>query len=273
MGKKILRILLALLLAVFGIVFLTDASEEVPSDPASLSEVSYTELVTGTVYYAEDLVIADSYAEMEDGSVVYFLVIFTDGSGNEVAVTMPMNKSNPLWNQAHAYLNDPTMYIGDFTVDCYVKAESNYASDSDLFRFYDEYVSDLRVGGYMLRSDSGMRLSYVCGPYEDPAEAEAGARTVGKIVGAACIVIALLILVLTFRKGKVSSQPAYQGSQIPRQVPQAPQTPVSHNPVPQTPGAGADDVMAKLQQYQQLHRSGFLTDEEYEAKRRQLLGL
>ena len=39
------------------------------------------------------------------------------------------------------------------------------------------------------------------------------------------------------------------------------------------PEAGADDVTAQLQQLAQLHAQGILTDEEFSAKKAQILGL
>ena len=191
---------------------------------------------------------------------LYFLTIFTDGSGNDVAITMPMNKTNPLWKQANAYLNDPTQYIGDFTVNCFVKVESNYTSDQDLYAFFNEYVTELRTGGYMLRSDSSLRLSYVCDQYGDPAADAKSANNVGIVVGIACIAVALLLIVLALK----------------RSTPKAPKAPV-RQPVYQAPAApqsaAGDDVMAQLKQYQNLRDAGFLNDEEYERKRKELLGL
>lgn len=261
MARKICTILLALAIGFFGVIVLTSSSETTAANHAALSEVSYTSLEKGTVYYVEDLILVDTYAEMEDGSVLYFLTIFTDANGNDVAMTMPLNKDNPLWTDANAYLYDDSMYVGDYTVDCYVKVESNYTSDDDLYAFFNEYVTDLRTGGYVLRSDSSLRLSYVCGANEDPAEAEAGAAIIGRIVGVACIVLAVLMLVfaLKAKTAKPAAQPQYEG----------PVAPVS-------PAASADseyDVMVKLQQYQKIHAAGLMTDEEYEAKRKQLLGL
>lgn len=265
MARKLCTIILALVIAMVGFIMLSDASEPVQTDPAALSEVAYTELVKGDIYYVEDLIIADSYAEMEDGSVLYFLTIFTDGDGYDVAITMPMNKDNDLWADANAYLNDASMYIGDYTVDCYVEVESNYASDDVLYQYFDEYVTDLRTGGYPLRSTSSLRLSYVCAANEDPTAAQEGANSVGRVVGVACILLAVLLIVLALKGGKRT------GAAKPRASVQ-PVQPVPQNAAPQQ-YARADDVTTKLKQYQNLRDSGFLTDEEYEAKRKELLGL
>lgn len=266
MARKICTIILALAIGFFGVIVLTSSNETTAADPAALSEVSYTALKKGTVYYVEDLIMVDSYAEMEDGSVLYFLTIFTDANGNDVAMTMPLNKDNPLWTDVNAYLYNDSMYVGDYTVDCYVKVESNYTSDDDLYAFFNEYVTDLRTGGYVLRSDSSLRLSYVCGADEDPAEAEAGAATVGKIVGIVCIALAVLMMVLAL---KGSGKPKAAKAQPAPQPQYRPQAPVA----PAAPAGSEDDVMVKLQQYQKIHAAGLMTDEEYEAKRRQLLGL
>lgn len=263
MARKICTIILALAIAFFGFLSLCDASEPVEINPKSLSEVSYTALEKGDIYYVEDLILADSYAEKEDGSVLYFLTIFTDGNGSEVAITMPMNKDNDLWSDANAYLNDASMYIGDYTVDCYVKVENNYTSDNVLYDYFDEYVTDLNSQGYYVRSTSSLRLSYVCGPNEDPTAAAEGANSVGRVVGIVCIALAILMVVLALKGGKSKAAAKPQAA--------VQQTPV-YQPTPQ-PSAPADDVMTKLKQYQNLRDSGFLTDEEYEAKRKQLLNL
>lgn len=264
MAKKILTILMALAIGFFGVLSISEASQPVNTAPACLNEISASGMEKGEVYLVEDLIIADTYAEMEDGTVMYFMTIFTDGSGSDVAITMPMNKSNPLWQQANAYLNDPDQYIGDLTVDCYVKVENNYASDDDLFLYFDEYVTDLRTSGYLLTSVSDLRLSYVCGPNEDPTADARGANTVGMVVGGVCIALALLMIVLALkgsRKPKAKAAPVQQNVYQPHVYETAPQA-----------GSG-DDVMVKLQQYQKIHAAGLMTDEEYEAKRKQLLGL
>lgn len=268
MARKILTILMALAIGFFGVLSISEASQPLNTTPASLNEIYSSDMEEGEIYLVEDLIIADSYAEMEDGTVMYFLTIFTDGSGSEVAITMPMNKSNPLWDKANTYLYDPQQYIGDFTVDCYVKVEDNYASDQDLYRYFNEYVTELRTGGYLLSSESSLRLSYVCGINEDPTEAQAGANTVGKVVGGVCIALALLMIVLALkgiRKPKAKAAPAQRPAQQPVYQPHV------YESAPQ--GGSGDDVMVKLQQYQKIHAAGLMTDEEYEAKRKQLLGL
>ncbi len=40
-----------------------------------------------------------------------------------------------------------------------------------------------------------------------------------------------------------------------------------------TPAAGVDDQMAQLEQLGKLHEQGILTDEEFAAKKQQILGL
>lgn len=266
MARKICTIILALAIGMFGFISLSDASEPVETNPAPLSDVAYTELEKGDIYYVEDLIIADSYAEMEDGSVLYFLTIFTDGNGYEVAITMPMNKDNDLWNDANAYLNDASMYIGDYTVDCYVKVDSNYTSDDVLYDYFDEYVTDLRSSGYLLRSTSSLRLNYVCAADEDPTAAVEGANSVGKVVGVICIVLAVLLVVLALKGGSKPKAP------MPQAAAQQPVRNIQQPAAPQQSASG-DDVVTKLKQYQNLRDSGFLTDEEYEAKRKELLGL
>ena len=68
---------------------------------------------------------------------------------------------------------------------------------------------------------------------------------------------------------KGSGKPKAAKAQPAPQPQYRPQAPVA----PAAPAGSEDDVMVKLQQYQKIHAAGLMTDEEYEAKRRQLLGL
>ena len=96
MRLKIYRVIFSILLVLFGCIVLFAPTTDTSKDPEVLSEISYRDVEKDQIYYVEDLMIADQYAELDDGDVIYLLVMFEDENGKLIAANMPVNTSSPI---------------------------------------------------------------------------------------------------------------------------------------------------------------------------------
>ena len=291
MGKKILACIVAVAMIMMGVIYFTADFGVPESEPVSLSSISGFDIENNTIYRAKELVLVDVFAHLESNSVQYFLVEFVDSNGQRVVANMPMNKSSELWTMANDYLDDPNMYIGDCVLDGYIKTENFYEGDNgELARYFKEGVADYKamLDGEFVNSISSVQFEYVCDKYGDYTSAARGAANVGKVMGVLVILGAIAIIYfVVIRKPKKKSAPVaapkfetpvstgFTAAPVPTEV--TPPVPVQE-PAPAEPQAPVQTIdpatiTQQLHHYKALKDAGFMTEEEFETERKELLRL
>ena len=255
--KKIRSIIYVLLFVVLG-VFLMTMNVSTSQEPVDLADITAEDLEKKGLYYAEDLIVMDAYAAMEDKDVLYVAVMFEDADGEYVVVNMPVNKDDAIWEDVNDYLDDYSQQMGDYEINCYVVCEKNVDVDNKLFDLFEEWVDDLeREAGISVETNNDLRFNYLCDEDGVPADEMGKSNLVFTIVGTLCLVLALVILYFgVLRKPKAPATAAVPGYTVPA-YPTQPMT---------------DAVNAQLQSYRSMVQNGLMTEEEFAAKQRELLG-
>lgn len=284
MRLKIYRVIFSILLVLFGCIVLFAPSTDTSKDPEVLSKISYRDVEKDQIYYVEDLMIADQYAELDDGDVIYLLVMFEDENGKLIAANMPVNTSSPIRDDVEDYLGDSTQYIGDYHISCYVKAETDYDVEDKLNNMFANAVSRMRTEHGFSATSLGLRFEYICDEDGDPYATAEGANTVKQVVGILVILGGVALFFGTFRKNSKAKAAPQQRQQVqqPQYAPQPQQvrqvTPMgtfthSVQPQPAATAPNTNDVMAQLNHYKALKDAGYMTEAEFEQKRKELLSL
>lgn len=280
--SKIAAWILALAMIMTGAIFLTSIEEPPSSPPENLTDFSYLDWEKDTIYYAEDLLIVDTFALRNDSEQIYLLVMLQDKDEHIVLVNMPLDDSAKIWEQVTTYLDDENKVYGDLALNCYVKLEYYPNVDDTLYDYFDQAVNELE--SYTGRSFGTIQwcFKYVCDENGDPYAVSNGASNIGKTMGIGFIVGALLIIYFsTFHKPaakktdtsvrNVPVQPQNNSKPAPSQPAYTPQ-PV--RPAPQQAQPQVDNsIMTQLDNYKALREAGYMSDAEFEQKRKELLGL
>ena len=258
--RKVRAIIYALAALILGVVLLT-MNVSTSQEAVELAEIAAEDLENKTLYYAEDLIVMDAFATMEDKDVVYVAVMFEDESGEYVVVNMPVNKDDSIWEDVNDYLDDYSQDMGDYVIDCYVVTETNVNVENQLIGFFDEWVDELEeMIGFSVETNTEVRFNYLCDEDGDPYAKMEKSNLVFTILGVVCLALALVLLYFgVLRKPKVKKTSAIPGYTIPTYPTQ-----------PVQPAAN-DAVNAQLQNYRSLVQSGLMTEEEFAAKEKELL--
>jgi len=314
MRLKATRIFVGILLFLFGIILLVVPTTDTSKDPEDLSQISYRDVEKDQIYYVEDLLVADQFAVLNDNDVVYMMVMFQDQDGKVVAANMPLNDSSPIWDDVQDYLNDESQIIGDYSINCYVKAETDYDVEDKLNDLFAEGVQRMRSEMLQAIYPLGLRFDYVCDEDGDPYAIAESSEIVKIVVAVMVFIGAVLLIFGAFRKPKQQRQAAAGNytaaypkqtttpsgvSSQPQQVRQVTpmgtfqttvqqpaqsgytyvQEPVAQSyaqpQAAQQPAAAPNtgDVMAQLNHYKMLKDAGYMTEAEFEQKRKELLSL
>jgi hypothetical protein len=200
----------------------------------------------------------DAVATMEDKDVLYVAVMFEDADEEYVVVNMPVNKDDAIWEDVHDYLDDRSLQMGDYVIDGYVMTEKNVDVDNKLIDYFDEWVEDFEgMVGFSVESNTELRFNYLCDEDGDPYAEMSKSNLIFTLLGVVCLVLAVVILyfgVLRKPKAKVIAPAAGYT------VPAYPTQPMN------------DAVNAQLQSYRSMVQNGLMTEEEFAAKQRELLG-
>ncbi len=281
--KKAAVWFLSIVMILVGIIILTSAETPTTGDPIDLATIAYEDVEKNNIYYAKELVVMDSFATMDD-DVLYMLVAYMDNNEEIVVANMPVSESSDLWDDVNDYLNDDSLFIGDYVIECYVKTETNFDVQNKLVDMFNESVNDLSVmlGESLRKAD--WRLNYVCDKNGDPYATAEASNTIGKVMGVLCILGALAWLYFgALRKPKASPAAHQQSVYTAPQQPSygAPQHSSYATPqqtayaASQRPAAPAVDnsVDAQLARLKTLKDTGFLSEEEYNQKCKELQSL
>lgn len=272
---------MAVVIGFVGFIFFVTPTTDTSDEPDNLADIFYDEIEKDHIYYVEDLIIADTHSSRTDSNVHYCIVLFRDTDDNMVAVNMPVNPDDEIWDDLEDYLEDDELLVGDYTVNCYVKAEKDYTYDDVGSYFMDavwKYEMDL---GHDIKTVE-WAFDYVCDEDGDPYEIADGANMVGKVVGVLTMGVAVLILFSAVRrkpktkKTTASAAPVYTAPAYTPSVQQSQPGSLhfsGRKTAPPDAPAGEDPAVTELKRYQALRDAGFMTDEEFEQTRRKILGL
>lgn len=255
--------ILAIAMIVFGCIMLANSKTDSSGDAQNLEKLGYLSIKNDAIYYVDELVILDQVGALEDSSTMYLMVMFQDADGKHIVANMPVNQDDEeIYEDVCDYLGDPAQGIGDLVISAYVKTEDFVDVEGELKGYFDQGVRDymLYTGDYVISMSH--QLEYLCDEGGDPFEKVSGAYTVSKVVGVLCIVGALLSILASFAKPKAKQVQPLQT---------APSVPQSGS-ASANPEAGKD-VRQQLDYYKSLHDAGYMTDAEFEAKRKQILNL
>ncbi len=280
--KKVLSIIAALAFILVGVLFLVSKPFDTSEEPQALEELAFEDLEEGKVYFAEDLVILDCFATKD--SVMYMAVLFEDVNGEYVVMNMPVNSSDGIWEDVNDYMDDPSLGYGDLEISGYVLTEKDVNVEGKLYDYFEELLTVAEGELDVTVRSNYLRFDYQCDEDGDPYATLAGANIVTKVMGGVSIALGVLFLVLAIlRKPKapvIHNVPTYapaQSAYAPQQPSYAPQQPVYQQPqepvYPQEPAPAGNPAMEQLSRYQALVTAGVMTPEEYEQKRREILGL
>lgn len=255
--NKIRWALYAVLAAIFGVVLLT-MNVSTAQDAIDLTDVSARDMENKTLYYAEELIVMDSFASKEGSSVIYLAVMFEDEAGDQVLVNMPVNKDDAIYEDVQDYLADDSMQPGDYVLECYVVTEKNVDVDGQLFDLFDDWIETFeRYTGISAETNPEIRFNYLCDGDSNPYAQMNQTNTLFTILGILCLVAAVLMLYFcVLRKPKAKAftpAPGYT-------VPSYPTQPVN------------DAANAQLQSYRAMVQNGLMTEEEFANKQKELLG-
>lgn len=175
MNKKTIWILAVVLI----VAFLMSNQESKPKQTQvhDLSTLSYSQLESGMIYKASELVVVDSYANKTSNgkiTVRYYLAVFYDCNGQLMAVSMPIYGSDDVNYQLLRYAESDTQGIGDCILNCYVKTTrrtagtGNSGDNNELERYFMESVDTYSevLGENLIPLE--WAFTYHCGNAEDP---------------------------------------------------------------------------------------------------------
>lgn len=255
---KFQLILFSLVGIVFSAVLIVNAvTVSAPKEIFSLSDLPSTQVQEDGVYFAQHLVIIDSFAHMTKTSTRYYLAAFLDANDDAVAVRFVTKKSDPIYSQLNRYLEDDTQQIGDCVLNCYVKASANTMSSSSdaevLKQYFNEAVEEYQQVLEMPFQQIDLRFSYLCDSSEDPVQTLAQ-QSRSMLLGAVLLlVVSLAFLIVALICLKPKDEPSLE-------IPMA----------AATPSSPANINSSQLANLESLHNAGILTDEEYNYKLQQL---
>lgn len=161
-----------------GLVLSNSATDSAPAQTQvyDLSNLMYTEVTSGSIYQATDLLVIDCFAEStENGKtdVMYYLVAFEDYNGRIIAASMPVQTTDTIYWELLRYASNESAQIGDCVVDCYVRAQPNTTGISTtnsqkVLQYFSEAVEQYGdiLGDTLIPLE--LTLSYYCAISADP---------------------------------------------------------------------------------------------------------
>lgn len=196
-------------LLIFGIVFPLIAASlcihsflPIPT-PVDISTIDPAAMEVGTVYMADELYIADIYAEHTENErftnrVIrvedqYFLCMLI-GTEKIFALSVHTKPDDDIMSAINAYLADDEQYLGDLAVSGYFKAEK---LSGDILQFYDEAVAlyeEYDLGLTPIR----INLVYECNGDTDYMAFAADEQRVQRYVSLGFTGIGILCLALSY---------------------------------------------------------------------------
>ncbi|MBE6682666.1 MAG: hypothetical protein E7595_00785 [Ruminococcaceae bacterium] len=236
-ATKIVALIGAAILIILGVAFVATSFSK-PEAPANASSLAYTDFEKGKSYKFDTLLVIDCYAtygneNTENYDTLYLMCAFGDVNVNSVIVSVPVAKSDDIYDKAYDYMMDETAEIGDFVLNCYLEYRSDIR-ESTIKDYYDECYEQYKP--ILATELEGMQclqahFGYVCDGNENYEEFIGNKNTTKLIMGIAFVVLGGLLAFFIVRKSK-ETEPAAEAeiSYVSYPTPEA-YTPVSTEPV------------------------------------------
>lgn len=142
----------------------------------SLTDYAYSELESGTIYRADDLLVVDIFAERTESKngrttnvINYYLTAFHDKDDRLVVAVLSVDDDDDVFFRLSDYAYDDSQEIGDYYLNGYVKTGSTMASMSgELKKYYNEALDAYgpAMGTYTVTPEYILR--YYCNASTDP---------------------------------------------------------------------------------------------------------
>ncbi len=287
----------------FGlIVLLMSDSIKVDVETQNAEEISYLSMEKDNVYWFDELTVVDCYAT--DGDVNYFIVSYEDMNGKTVLASLSLNPEEDPWDATERYLEDDDAGVGDCVLKGYFELCEDASDKADERRsLFNDGVNKNKQNDNIPIFVTPLRdvLRYQCATYDDLVAFSNITNGVAKFMGVFSMALGVLAIYAGFKwisnNKKLDAQEAaakaakpsmledivnnsgfFTHATVRRVSPpptqtQRPAAPPTQPAAPTAPAAPASDKMAKLNEYKALVDAGYMTQEEFEQKRKEILQL
>ncbi len=282
----------------FGILVLLMIGKLVDTEAQNAKDISYQSMEENNIFWFEELTVVGRYASLEDSDVNYFIVSFEDMDGHTVLASLSLNPSEDPWDATKSYLEDSDASVGDCVLQGYYELQKNASKDADtrhsLFRSaVSKYTQSgaIPYGAISLKSV----LRYTCESHDDLIATTNTRRGVAIFMGIFAIAIGILAIYAgiqwTRNNKKLKAQQAaakkapqasleqifansgvFTNAKVRTAAPAQPAAP-TQPAAPAQPAVPVSDKMAKLNEYKALMDAGYMTQEEFDQKRKEILQL
>lgn len=289
----------------FGlIVLLMSGSNKIDVETQNAEDISYLSMEKDNVYWFDELTVVDCYATLNDGDVNYFIVSYEDMNGKTVLASLSLNPEEDPWDATERYLEDDNASVGDCVLKGYFELCEDASDKADERRsLFNDGVNKNKQNDNIPIFVTSLRdvLRYKCATYDELVALSNTANGVAKFMGVFSMALGVLAIYAGFKwisnNKKLDAQEAAakaakpsmledivnnsgffthptvrQVSPPPTQAKQ-PVAPPAQPAAPTAPAAPVSDKMAKLNEYKALVDAGYMTQEEFEQKRKEILQL
>lgn len=283
----------------FGlIVLLMSGRVGIDVETQNAEDISYLSMEKDNVYWFDELTVVDCYATLNDGDVNYFIVSYEDMNGKTVLASLSLNPEEDPWDATARYLEDDDAGVGDCVLKGYFELCEDASDKADERRsLFNDGVSKNKQNDNIPIFVTPLRdvLRYKCATYDDLVDLSNITNGVTKFMGIFSMALGVLAIYAGFKwisnNKKLDAQEAaakktsqqtlnqifadsgiFSNAQVRKVAPSQPAAPTQ--PVaPAAPAAPASDKMAKLNEYKALVDAGYMTQEEFDQKRKEILQL
>lgn len=286
----------------FGlIVLLMSGSNKIDVETQNAEDISYLSMEKDNVYWFDELTVVDCYATLNDGDVNYFIVSYEDMNGKTVLASLSLNPEEDPWDATERYLEDDGAGVGDCVLKGYFELCEDASDKADERRsLFNDGVNKNKQNDNIPIFVTPLRdvLRYKCATYDELVDLSNITNGVAKFMGIFSMALGVLAIYAGFKwisnNKKLDAQEAAAKAAKPsmledivnnsgffthptvRQVSPPPtqaKQPAAPPAQPAAPAAPASDKMAKLNEYKALVDAGYMTQEEFEQKRKEILQL
>jgi hypothetical protein len=278
----------------FGlIVLLMSDKVGIDVDVQNAEDISYLSMEKDNVYWFDELTVVDSYATLNDGDVNYFIVSYEDMNGKTVLASLSLNPEEDPWDATERYLENDEAGVGDCVLKGYFELKEDASDNADKRRLlFNDGVSRNKQNDAIPIFATSLKdvLRYKCATYDELVSLSNATNAVSKYMGIFSLALGFLAIYDGFRwisiNKKLDAREAAAKAEKPSMLddivnnsgffthptvrkvsPAQPEAP----PKPAAPVAPASDKMAKLNEYKALVDAGYMTREEFEQKRKEIL--
>ncbi len=163
-------------LVVLAVIVIALNAEPKQTEVHSLADYAYSELESGTIYRADDLLIISSFAynTHKVNNVItnvtdYYLMTYRDKNDRLVMAVLKVDDDDEISSRLSLYNNDDSQNIGDCILNGYVKTGGKLENlDTKLKKYYNDAVD---YYGPILEeyfTAPEYIFTYHCNAYTDP---------------------------------------------------------------------------------------------------------